>query len=101
MYRDITKYRLTTCSTIGHTHKHFVGIKQCLKHNQQLVQTTTILDFSLKRTFLTYWSRRSTKRLSDSCDPNNTHQLTNIASAVNEIDIWYSFLTRSLPNEHC
>ena len=31
---------LNACSTIGHTHK---CIKQCLKHNQQLVQTTTIL----------------------------------------------------------
>ena len=66
----VTKYRLTTCSTIGHTHKRFVGIKQCLKHHQQLVQTTTILHVhvhvhvSVKHTFLAYWSIRSTKTLS-------------------------------------
>ena len=39
MYHNITKYLLNTCSTIGHTPKCFVGIKQFLKHNQQLVQT--------------------------------------------------------------
>ena len=29
----------------------------------------------------------------DSHDHNNTHQLTNIACAVNEIDVYHSFLT--------
>ena len=42
------------CYTIGYTHEHFVGIKQCLKHNKQLVQTTTILDLYVKCTFLAY-----------------------------------------------
>ena len=40
-----------TCSTNAHTHKHFVSIKQCLKH---LVQTSTILDKSVKHTFLAF-----------------------------------------------
>ena len=44
------------CSTIGHTHKRFVGIKQGLKHNQQLVLTTTILHLSVKRKF--FWHTR-------------------------------------------
>ena len=29
----------------------------------------------------------------DSHDHNNTHQLTNIGSAINEIDVYHSFLT--------
>ena len=53
-YRDIIKYQLTTCSTIGHTHKRFKSIKQCLKH-QQLLQTTTILHTCTSICKPTFW----------------------------------------------
>ena len=29
----------------------------------------------------------------DSCNHNNTHQLTNVVSSVNEVDVYHSFLT--------
>ena len=51
-YSNTTKYRLATCSTNGHIHECFLGIKQCPKRYKQLVQTpTTILDLSVKLTF--------------------------------------------------
>ena len=82
------------CSTTGHTHEYFAGVKQCLKHQQQLVQTTTILDLSVK---LTCCSTSSTKVI----DSHNTNarQQTNVVPSVERIDVYHSFLTQSLPRE--
>ena len=71
------------CSTISHTHEHFVGIKQCLKRHKQLVQTTTILDLSVKLTCLVYCSTSTTR--------SHLYQLTRTTTTA--------FLTPLLPGK--
>ena len=62
-------------------------------YHKQLVQTTTIL-LSICKTYIFWHTGVKVNKKSfisiDSRDHNNTHQLTNIASAV---DVYHSFLT--------
>ena len=85
------------CSTIGHTHEHFVGIKQCLKHHQQLVQTTTILDLSVVFGILDYKSTKTS--LYHAITTTVILINTQTAPSVEEIDVYHSFLTQSLPRK--
>ena len=60
--------------------------------------TTIVPNLSVKRMF--FWhtgvGQQKVFRINDN---NNTHKLSDIASAVNEIDVYYSFLTSSLPRK--
>ena len=63
-YHDITKCRLTTCSTVSHTHKCFKGMK--VDETVPETPTTTRSDYYntisiCKPTFLAYCSIRQTK----------------------------------------
>ena len=88
------------CSTIGHTHERFVSIKQCLKHHQQLVQTTTILDLSVVFGILEYKSTKSSLyQLTHAITTTVILISTQTAPSVEEIDVYHSFLTQSLPRK--
>ena len=87
------------CSTIGHTHEYFGGVKQCLKHQQELVQTTKILDLSVKLTFFLHTVVQAQQNVIDSHNNTNTCQQTNVVPSVEGINVYHFFLTQSLPRE--